>query len=431
MKWLGVVVFAALPLQWFVVGNTPLGMMRLHQTVLLLVALLIVVVRPLRTNLAVIRVATPFIAMNVVMLVLWAGVSLYNGELPRSPIQEALYLGVFIVFGTYLARAATGEEPGALQALRWSATAAVVVLTLAMAFSMLGNGVNPLSVLQQSIASADPEFLQKQLFRSTFVGYGYDSETVRGNIRHEMFGAVLAAMYVSVWAEGLVPDGAGVGRFVRRAALVAGTGMLLVSMSRAVLIAAAVWPLMALLRSVRTATVTRRQIAIAYGALAGLGALVLSGVGLVIWVRFTQDTTSYQSRGGLYQQAFTEIGQNFWTGGVQTTGESSHNFVVDAWLRGGFLVALAAVGILLVLLLSWAALVVRVHLEPRWMVPVAAAFALPIDRMLTSGGGLIPPVSWVTLSFIAGAFAFRSALKRGAVGGAPPGEPAPVATVPS
>ena len=415
MKWLGLVVFAALPLQWFVLGNTPLGLMRVHQAVLLLAALIILLARPLRTNVAVIQVALPFIALNVLMLVVWSGIDLYNGQLPRTPLQEMLYLGVFIVFGTYLARAASGAEPGALHQLRWAAAAAGGMLILALSVSMLSNGVNPLAVLQQTIAAANPEILQKELFRSSFVGYGYDADSVRGNIRHEVFGAVLAAMYVSVWAEGLAPS-AGVARNIRRVALVVCAGLLLISMSRAILVAAAVWPLLGLLRSARTYSVTRRQLTLVSAAFFGLVVLLVSGVGRVLWIRFTQDTQSYQSRGGLYSQAVDAIRLNFWTGGVPTAGESSHNFVVDAWLRGGVLVALAAAGILLVLLVSWVSVVVKLPFEPEWMLVVAAAFALPIDRMLTSGGGLIPPVSWVTLAFIAGAFAYRRELGRSGPG---------------
>ena len=271
---------------------------------------------------------------------------------------------------------------------------------------MVGNGVNPIAVVQRTLASADPEILQRELFRSSFVGYGYDAENVRGNIRHEVFGALLAAMYVSAWAEGLVP-GSGTGRTIRRAAFVVGTLLLLISMSRAILLAAAIWPLLSVWRSVRLGQVTRRQATLVVATALGLVALVVAGIGRVLWIRFTEDTSSYESRGGLYDRAFESIRENFWTGGVDTVGESSHNFVVDAWLRGGVVLALIAAAIVLVLVFSWARSVVHMPLQPIWMLPVAAAFALPIDRMLTAGGGLIPPVGWVTLAFIAGAYVYQ------------------------
>jgi hypothetical protein len=64
-----------------------------------------------------------------------------------------------------------------------------------------------------------------------------------------------------------------------------------------------------------------------------------------------------------------------------------------------------------VLLGLWASLIVRIGLEPEWMVPVTAALALPIVRLVTAGGGLIPPIQWVLLGFVAGAMAYRQALR--------------------
>lgn len=407
MRWLGLVVFAALPLQWFVVGQTPLGAMRLHQAVLLLAAAVIAVTRPPRAFAGVVQSAAPFIALNVLLLLAWSALALYQGVVPRTPVQELIYLGVMVVLGAYVARAASGLEPGALGLLRWATAAAVSSLVLALVLSMLSNGVNPLGVIQQAVASADPELLQKELFRSSFVGYGYDAESVRGNIRHEVFGAVLASMYVSVWAERLQPGGPGAGRTIRRVALVVAVGLLVVSMSRAVLIAAALWPVISLLRSALTYTVTRRQLALTGGAVAGAAVLALSGLGQVIWVRFTQDTSSYQARTGRYDDAFAAIRDNFWVGVGETTSSASHNYVIDAWLRGGVLVAAIAAAVLLVLVVSWVRVVLGLPTDPVWMVPVAAAFALPVVRMLTSGTGLIPPVGWVVLAFVVGALTYR------------------------
>lgn len=407
MRWVGLVTIAALPLQWFVLGQTPLGAMRLHQAVLLVAAAVLALSRPPRVLAGVLRTAAPFLVLNVLLLLVWSAIAAHQGVLPRTPVQEALYLGVFVVFGAYFARAASRAEPGVLELLRWSAVASVTVLVLALTLSMLNNGVNPLGVLGQAIAAADPELLQKELFRSSFAGYGFDAETVRGNIRHEVFGAVLAAMYVSVWAEQLVPGGRGKGRALRRLGLAAGTVLLLMSMSRAVLIAAAIWPLLVIFRAAVTYTITRRQVALLGAAVVGLLVLVVSGVAQVLWVRFTQDTSSYQSRAGRYGDAFATIRLNFWTGVGETTSSASHNYVIDAWLRIGVLGAAIAAAILAVLLVSWAMVVLRLAVDPVWMVPVAAAFALPLVRMLTSGTGLIPPVGWFVLAFIVGALAYR------------------------
>jgi hypothetical protein len=194
--------------------------------------------------------------------------------------------------------------------------------------------------------------------------------------------------------------------------------LLLVSMSRAVLLAAAVWPLLSLLRSVVTFRLSGRQVALVYAAIAGCLLAVVSGFASVLWVRFTQDTSSYEARDDLLQLAYSNIADNFFTGGVETAGASSHNFVLDSWLRSGVFGAIAAAVIVVVLIGLWASLITRVGLEPDWMVPVAAALALPVVRLVTAGGGLIPPIQWVLLGFVAGAMAYRHARLT-----APPPEP--------
>lgn len=410
-QWIGLVVLAALPLQWFAVGQTPLGLMRVHQVVMLLGTVLLMVSWKPEAYSPVLVTARVFVGIFVLMLGLWSAMSLFNGVVPRITIQVFIYLVVFVVMGTYFYRAFSGDIPGAVSALRWSATAAGLVLVAALALSMMKNGVNPIGTLQATVAQANPEILQKELFRSSFVGYGYDATTVRGNIRHEVFGGVLLAMYVAAAAETFTGDAAPAGpgrwRWVRRAGFALCVVLLLMSMSRAVLLAAAAWPILALIRSVRMKSLSRRHVVVLLTSAVTVTLLTVTGLGLVIWNRFTSDTASYQGRTGLYERAFNNIGGSFLTGGIDTTNESSHNFVIDAQLRGGVLVATCAAALLAVLLFAWFKSIVRLPYEPAWMLPVTAAFALPLDRMLTAGGGLIPPVSWLTLALVAGAFTVR------------------------
>ncbi len=99
-----------------------------------------------------------------------------------------------------------------------------------------------------------------------------------------------------------------------------------------------------------------------------------------------------------------------WTGGVTTAGASSHNFVIDSWLRSGIFGGICAlvVGFLVVGLLI--RLAVNLHREPLWVLPTAALLSLPAVRMFTAGGGLIPPVSWIGLGVAAGLMAYRRQL---------------------
>jgi hypothetical protein len=398
-------VFCLLPLQWYYVATTPLGVGRLHQLAILGFAAVYFVTYKPRTVLPLRRELGVFLLANIVMLTAWTATELYHGELPTGPIQEFMYLAVYLAIGGYLLRIAVYEDRGGVELMRWTALAASVTVLVALSFSMAKNGANPAQVFSQTVSSGDPEVFQKELFRTAFNGYGLDEATVRGNIRHEVFGAVLVAMYVSSWAVRFRPLVTRAQRTAYTASMVLSTILLVMSLSRSVMIAAFIWPMIILYRSARTLTLTGRQIVAAYAAIGGVALLAASGFGLVLYNRFTEDTTSYTARESLYSTAFSEIPSHFLTGGVDTLGASSHNYVLDALLRGGIFVAIPAAAVFLSVLLTWLVLLARLHRLPDWLVPVAAAFALPLVRLSTSGGGLINPVEWVGLGFITGALA--------------------------
>ena len=299
----------------------------------------------------------------------------------------------------------SGEDRDVIALIRWAALTAGVSVLVALSFSMAKNGANPVLVFSQTVSAGDPEIFQKELFKAAFNGYGLDEASVQGNIRHEVFGAVLVSMYVASWAVQLRPFATRGLRMLYLASMAMCSVLLVFSLSRSVMIAAAVWPLIILYRSARTLTLTGRQIAAAYGVLAGAAVLLSSGFATVLYNRFTEDTSSYTARESLYSTAFSNIPGHFLTGGVDTIGASSHNFVLDSLLRGGIFVAIPAAAVFFSVLLTFLVLLGRLHRAPTWLVPVAAAFALPLVRLGTSGGGLINPVEWVDLGFITGALA--------------------------
>ncbi len=402
-------LFAALPLQWFALASTPLGTGRLHQVAIFAFSAIVWVHYRLVSHLPAVRVAKPFLVANAYMLTVWAAIDLYNHSLPLGAVQEGLYVGVFIAIATYFYRVASGMEPGTVEMLRWAAPVACTVLLVAFAVSMVMNGVNPLAVLQKTVSSADPEIFQKQVFKSSFGGFGLDDQAARGNLRHEIFGAILLSMLVSTWAMRF-------GSAVTRAQTVAyrvfmtlGVVLLAVSLSRSIVIAAVVWPIIAFVRSMRSGQLSNRQIALAFGTVTGIGLLSVTGFGLVIFNRFLTDTTGYDARAQNYAGAVQTLKQHWLIGGAQTSGAhvSSHNFVVDNWLRAGIFVAIAALAIVILLVATWFRMASQLHHMPDWMTPVVAALALPLVRIGTSGGGLIPPDEWVALGFVFGILAYR------------------------
>jgi hypothetical protein len=378
----------------------------LHQLALLTVTILLIWHYRPRTAAPVLRVARYFILANLYMLTAWSVMNLYHGRLPRGPLEQSMYLLAFVAVGTYVYRAAADQEKGATELLRWAAAAAVITLITALTLSMLANGVQPLQVFTQSVATADPRVLQDGLFKSSFQGFGSD-EAVRGNLRHEVFGSILVAMYISAWASGMRPFATTGQRLAYRASMITGSILLALSLSRSILIAALLWPLLIFLRSVLTLRLSTRQVAGAITASLALALMLGSGFGQVFWNRFTEDTGSYNARSATLSQAPARVMEHFFTGGADTAGSSSHNFILDAWLRGGVFTALPAIAVVLLVAGTWIALVVRMHREPDWMLPVTAAMALPLVRFATQGGGLIGVGEWVCLAFVAGALTYR------------------------
>jgi hypothetical protein len=409
MKWALLLLFAVLPLQWFLVPGLPLGPQRLHLLALLLFAGVFFLRHRARVCLPVLSVALPFVAANAALVAVWAASGIYHGSGVRGPFQEAIQLVVFVAVGTVVFRGARGLDPGVIELARWAALAAAASLLLALSVSMVSNGINPAATFARTLAQGDPAILQRELFRSAFGGFGFDADTVQGNVRHEVFGAVLSAMCLSAVAVRLRPFASSPALWVYRGSLTLGAVLIVVSLSRSVLLAAAMWPLLAMLRALLQLRISGRHVAAVFvGAVAAVVGVV-SGFAAVLWVRFTEDTVSYEGRDALLEQALRDIPDHLLTGVEDVSGVSSHVFLVDSFLRAGVLGGLLAILITGLVVGLWVLLIVRLRVEPSWMVPVTAALALPVVRLFTSGGGVIPPVQWVGLGVVAGFMAYRAA----------------------
>jgi hypothetical protein len=191
-----------------------------------------------------------------------------------------------------------------------------------------------------------------------------------------------------------------------------------------VLLAALALPIFALLSALRAGGLTRNQLVTLGGTAVIVGALWVTGVLGIVWARFTTDTTSYSSRDALLAGSLTEIRKHWLTGGITVHKASSHNYVLDYWQMAGIFAAILAVLVVLMVFAGWAMLIRRVGPHDSWAMPLAAAVALPVVRLFTAGGGLMPPVQFVCLATAAGLTLGVLAHRRAAV---PPVQPAPPA----
>ncbi len=405
MRILGLAALGALPLQWFVLGTTPAGVLRVPQLAALLFCVCILANYRMTKSGPVARRFQVFIVANVCMYLIWIAMSVIKGRSAVEPQQELVYVAVFLAFSSYFFAVASDPRPHLVRAMRWAAPVTVTAFLIAFVYSANRNGLDAWALVKKSIANGDPNVLQFELFRTSFIGFGYDLQTVRANFRHEIFGGLLLSMYVSSWANAREPTVRRLQRAVYRGAMVLASVLLLLSLSRAVLLAAGVWPCLYVARTILTGRVTARHRMTAVGALLGLGVVAFSGLGSLLWYRFTGETASYSARQDSFGFVLTQIGDSFWTGGAPTSGPTSHNFVLDAWQYAGVFVAIPAIVVFCFVVLLWLSLLTQLRTLPVEMLPVVAALTLPVVRLVTAGGGLMSLVEWLTMAFVAGVIA--------------------------
>ena len=400
MRWALLLVLATLPLQWFRLPGP--GSLRLHQAVLIVVLVIVLVRLRAAAHAPVLRLTRSFVALNLALFLVAGTAVFYHGDSPMRFAQQVLLIAIFVAVSTLAYRAATGAIPGALEALRWSALVCSIVLLGALAFSMAVNGVNAAQVLSKAVATGNPELLQTEIFHKALVGFGYEADQVKSNIRHEVFGAVLLALCVSMAAVRLRPLRTHAQRVIYTSSVVFTVVMLLASLSRAVLLASVALPLFALVSSLRAGGLTRKQLITVGSTTTIVGVLWVLGLIGLVWTRFTTDTTSYSSRDQLLSGSLVEIRKHWLTGGITVHKASSHNYVLDYWQMAGIFAAILAACVVVLIFAGWVMLIRRVGPHEPWAAPLAAAVALPVVRLFTAGGGLMPPVQFVCLAMVAG-----------------------------
>ena len=406
MRWLLLLGLALQPVQWMVVALPVLGDQNVSTVALLALAGFAALRCSRSAFTRVLRLTWPFTVTMLAMLVLWVATDLFHFSGARDAVVQAQQLVLFVAASA--AVLVTLRDRRGLGVLRWTGVAANLVLVAAMSASMVVNKVDPREVFTATVSSGDPNVLQYQLFKVALVGFGYDAESLLSNVRHEMFAGVLLGALVASIATSLRPFRSRICAAIVRVSLGLSAVMVVVSLSRVMILCLLFWPLLSAWRSWQQQRFSAGQLVVAGGALVALA--VSTGLGFtgILLTRFTSDTTSYDARGQLLEEALRNIEARPLVGGTSTVGASSHNIVLDSWLRMGVLGALLALALSLVLVLLLATMVARIGAEPPWMVPVAVALFMVVLRMFSAGLGGIPPVEWVALAVVAGAMAYRA-----------------------
>lgn len=394
-----VFMVALLPLRWFTVVATPVGTLYLHEVGLLVLSVVALATIRIRVFAVALQSTVGFMAAMTAGFAVWGAACVFSSVTISPVVKQVAYLGSFVVVVAVLILIAESLDMVGIRVLRWAGVVTTVTLVAALGFALTFNHVDAVSLFTRAVSSGDPTVVEAQLFRPAFAGFGYSETDAVSQLRHEVFAGLLVSLLVASWAQHLMPFQRRSARWLSQAGVIVAGLLVVLSLSRAIQLAALAWPLLAGLRVLVRAQVTRRQL-VSLGVVSLVGILVAaSGFLGVVMQRVTQDSSSYDERGAKFNAAIDTIGRYPWAGGHYEDAISAHNFVIDAWLRGGVVMAVLMLTALVIVVWRMVANMVRIGSAPAWVVVATAAFALPLVRMFTIGAGLLSPPEWVCLAF--------------------------------
>lgn len=280
------------------------------------------------------------------------------------------------------------------RAQRWLAASGVVAtgaLMIAFVYALALQGANPITILGNAIAQADPDIITYQLLRSTF-RTDADLADVAANLRHKVFIGLLVAVLLGLACSAIIERRHRLLRGALAVGSVLGFALVLLSLSRSTILCMSIpfmlYPLRILVRNrARPAQAVTLIVAVATGL-----AVLISPIGQLLLVRFTA-TGSYTSRLTAAGPSFLEdfLGAALLGTAKSSVEKSPHNFILNAWLAGGIVAGTAATVMLLALAWIWLREARRYLTDgPGWVVPVEPVWVLgigviPIVRSFTSG----------------------------------------------
>lgn len=381
---------APLALQWQVLADTPLGIVRLfHIGAATMMVLYLLSVRSLHAIFRELRLLVAAMSLLTGLAIMTA---LNYGGRPAQAVQNFLYFIVGLMFAAVLYTAMTHDSGRRI--LVWAAPLSVTWLLIEASQNLAANGVEPLTQVRQAIASVDSTQLIYGVFREGIMSGG-SSESA--SVRHEMMAAIMATILVTLLA-----------RRVRRhqavlatAACATGGVIVLLSLSRAVLLAVAAVGLAAAVRVVFRSSLSRTALALGFALFASLIA-VGPNLGRLLYARMFTDTGSYEARLNAFSIAPDELRNRLLAGGPNLDVlQSTHTLFFDALFQSGWLAGIAALVVIGVFVRYTYGAFSR-YFDTRSVIDLVAFAAgmLVTVRAFTSGGGYLHQVEWAAFGLL-------------------------------
>lgn len=426
------VFLATLPLEWITLAGVQQGFVKpFHVAALGLIIVALARWRPRRLLAPVLtRYSVVYVGYAVVLgAAFFGGLTYADPYLSRAEVfRNCFYLLTSVVVaGVVVGLLARPPRAG----LAWAGVTALATLLFALVTALAAQRLNPFAIIADALVQQDPDIISRQLLRSAFrTDAGLDDAAP--NLRHKVFGGLLVAVFLGLACRSLVDRRRTVLRAMLTAGGVLGCMAVVLSLSRSITVCVVVTLALFPLRSVIMNRVRPLRAAVAALAVLVIGVLAVSPVGQLLFTRFG-DTGSYEAR---LQAAGPSFLEQFIPAAVLGTTNTAvetapHNLVLNSWLAGGVLAAIAAALMIVFLLRLWLGQAFRYLTgRPGWVLPVSQAWVLgvgiiPLVRSVTSGS-LFHMVEWTAIGIFLGLLLAneRAAKSLGAT------KPAPSSTAP-
>ncbi len=273
-----------------------------------------------------------------------------------------------------------------------AAYVAPVSVALVVLFFLAGGatgGLNLAAVLWRGVQAADPQIIQHGVFRAVFAVTSEDAQT---NWRHHMVSGLLLGAFVSLMLRSYLFSR--IGRLVSAIGVLCCVLLVVLSLSRAIMVAAALALVVVMCGLLIARSGQRARLLALGGAALCAGALLLTPLGDLVAARFfAQDqSASYEARFETLAAGAALIEKNLLVGGAATYERDMHNVVLQHWIGFGLIGLLAALNFVLLIILVASRLfilaVVKAGRANTALLLASALLALPFVRAFTAGGGL-------------------------------------------
>lgn len=330
----------------------------------------------------------PYIVL--IALALAGGLRFATPYFPRNNgIRQLSYVGASMLLAGVLLQILPHRR--VQRVLAWAGVFTAVTVAAGLTLALASQNVNPINLVQEALAKADPDIISNELLRGAFRTDEGLAEA-GANLRHKVFLAVLIGTFLGLAFLPAVSRRRTVVRALLMVAGAAGSLLVVLSLSRSTILVLVIPAVLVPLR-----ILVRRRAGTLHAVVFGLAGLVFAGLALsplaeLLYERFAA-TGSVEARLEGAGPIFMSLAPEAALAGTAkpSTGSSPHNLVLDAWLSGGVLASLAALLVLVFFTRVWWR-IARGYLTGtgRWLLPVEPVWLLgigflPLVRSVTAG----------------------------------------------